>query len=359
MARSGYDGPLTFKGAFNYDNEDALRPFKEPASSSGNATKSASEAYSPTLLETYIDDCVCVADDEQGETEPLHLKPNSSIIVLGKHVVKQFNHYESLAYTVLRQHEESLHLARPRIRIPEIVHQDAPSSSVIMTKVAKFPNLNPAEYFGEWSGYNKDTFAMYFGAFNALRNLPLDPSVDFGEDYEQRLPSGISSLTYLARLITPLNNTKLHTIFNKVKDVAEASQEQIEALPRLMAHRDPNPNNYAFCSQHDTATIIDWETFGTASAGYDEGRLYSYLSLRPDVQYEYSQQATETLPARNLIYFWRVAMMRCLREMSLFESGHYDMRREKSGQKQPPVRTFTSAFANAIDRCIDEAVVCL
>ncbi len=73
--------------------------------------------------------------------------------------------------------------------------------------------------------------------------------------------------------------------------------------------------------------FIDLETLGPARPGWDEGRNYVFFAMnsrRQEIFLELLKEEPVFRDEDSMMNFWRVVMLRCLREIYLLRTGKYD-----------------------------------
>lgn len=286
-----------------------------------------------------------VSDDSVSQV--LYTKPGSFVCLAGKPDIarKRMSMPEKQAYDYLGQYAGRLRGSVLSIWVPRLLSYHSRSHMATLSYIGDFPNLSASQYFGRWSGYRFDYLTHMNSAFQLMRDaLPAD-AVPNTADYEASVDGTPSSITYLASELTRAMPARYHEYFAAIRQMAQASQSHIIDLPQYPCHRDPNPNNYLWLEDERVFKIVDWETFGMAREGYDEGRLFTYLALNPSAQMAYLQVCGPRLLQGDAgVYFWRVVAMRAFREITSFHSGRYDMRlqNENGRAKSAIIRSLCS-----------------
>jgi hypothetical protein len=205
-------------------------------------------------------------------------------------------------------------------------HGEASQTHVALITLPGFHPYNVAEHFGKFSVSNRtETFSLYLNALDAFSNLPVDnfPAQPDDEKFED--------VSDYIKTIYPSIQRDIETVadVDTLVGVFRRTQKHIEPLPRVIQHRDANPSNWRVVQVNEEKYInlIDLETVGLARRGWDEGRLYSLMSLDPQKQQEfkdivYKHPSFETKESQ--MYFWRVVLFRSMRELKLINSGKYN-----------------------------------
>ncbi len=296
--------------------------------------------------------------NKSSPTRPLYLKPQSTVR-LNNHgnITKILTENEEKAYEYLALHIHLLSSEDLKIIVPSLLTYNPKSRLATLEYLGQFPDLNPFEAFGAWEGYTETYLRGKNKAFQLMRTmLPIKGVYDCS-DYEGIDNGAILSLRFIKADMKSNVPRYLNPYWRKICDLAEASQKTIATLKQYPSHRDPNPNNYHISVPDASLMIVDWETFGLARAGYEEGRQLSYLALNQSTQDMYTKLVKVILSERSWMYFWRTACMRAFREASFFERGHYDTR--LSGLSAAHKQELLSGLRTLMDRSIAEWERCL
>ncbi|MCX7928355.1 MAG: hypothetical protein N2558_01555 [Patescibacteria group bacterium] len=196
----------------------------------------------------------------------------------------------------------------------------------------RFPLFTPyniLERFGKFkTGNNNDSekaFRLLLKMFDAFEYLL--PTEDFeGEDEEEL--KNVLNLLFLDWMQVVDDFQGLGVNFEKIQTLIENSQEVIECLPRVVQHKDANPSNWRIVhiNGKDVINVIDMETLGLARRGWDEGRVFVQLSLDSLKQEKFLSilfSHDKFQDPKSRIYFWRVILFRCIRELALIKRGKY------------------------------------
>lgn len=270
---------------------------------------------------------------QQIQTPELFLKPGANVYFENNTVIKTMPDREFQAYQALQGYRDAMAQDNLRVTIPQLLDYDPDSHRAVLSYMGDFTQFSPTQYFGSSPvGTPRYTRLVHEVAQLIRLNVPRE-AVPEQFDYENSKDTEegleISSVTFMTRSLRGHEPAVIHDLVREVTAAARQSQPLIDKLPLYAAHRDPNPNNMHVISDgHEVeVALVDWETFGLARVGYDEGRLMSHFALDTAKQDQYAQQIEDTLDDNaERAYFWRVSASRCTREAILFINGQYDSR---------------------------------
>lgn len=281
-----------------------------------------------------------------------YLKPNAQVLIYTDHIEKNMTAREIAAYAVLERYAHKLKDETLVIKVPRILPGTRQTKYPSISHLGTFRQFSPEEYFGESDIYVQEYFEIILRTFALIRHHFPAAHIPDTLDYESReLDGSISSLLYLDTGYYEKLPQYFLTLRQQIDYYVISTQPFIESMPQLAAHRDPNPNNYDIRTDViTTVSIADWETLGLARVGYDEGRFLTYLALDSQKQDEYIALIKQRLDTEELIYFWRVALLRCYREMTSLHGGHYDSRLKAHNAQETKMRMITALHTLAL-RC--------
>lgn len=198
-----------------------------------------------------------------------------------------------------------------------------------MSRLSNIKHNNIEEGFGVGLQYNENNFKSIFESLDKFRRITEPITFTYSEDYESNTLELVQKSKRVIDLNVIVNSDQLF-------DVVGKTQNFFGGIKLEHAHRDLNWNNMALIEsvsdKNDTLQIVDWGSFGMAHAGYDEGRIFTRLSLNQTVQKiyvdtlieyvgkNYSQKSAKEFMAS----FWRTVAVRGYREIYLTVTGRYE-----------------------------------
>jgi len=279
------------------------------------------------------------SDLRQEKKESLFLRPESEVLIMDKHVQKKMSLDEIKAYETLEEYREVLKDESIEIIIPKIISYDKDRQIGIIEKLKGFSDIPPADYFGRTSLFNQFYFNAFLRAAEIIRTTIRNENVSNKFDYEIGEKEDIPSLQYIKKASITLGKEvkRMDGLYEEIEDMVYKTQQVIMGMELKASHRDPNPNNYHIYTSGGKikVSIIDWATFGLARRGFEEGRFFSYLALSKEKQNIYLDIIKEkSWTKEEVLYFWRVVIMRAYKEIASMLCGYYDDRLNKSISNQ-------------------------
>lgn len=299
-----------------------------------------------------------MASPEQNGSPELFLKPGAFVRLTSDGVEKRMGPAEAEAYAVLDYYRDQLHDDAVSVVVPRLVEYDEGAQMGVLTNIGDFRHFSCTEYFGRSDTYVPSYYAAIHGVARVLRAVIPSSSVPNGRDYEVAQPGSVPAMGYLRSGLTGNEPAEVGGLLEAVAAINTETQADIAPLPLLAGHLDPNPNNFLVTEQNgsQTVAVVDWETFGVSRTGYDEGRLMSYLALADDKQQEYGDFARGVFGRNELVYFWRVAVNRGVREYISFSNGHYDSRLAVGNDEPNAVDRVRRSIMNGLSRVVFRGV---
>lgn len=227
------------------------------------------------------------------------------------------------------------------------------------------------EKFGYGLGYTRADFDNVFDSLKKMRRIMSQVELKYPEDYE-------SSALQLVEKSKKTIDIYLNVGDNYLLPIVRKSQSFLSGTDQQTAHRDLNWSNMGLVTSLDgkwSLEIADWGSLGFAYAGYDEGRLFTRLSLNPELQKVYlnclhafinrNLEATDT--KKFLVSFWQTVVIRSHREIALALQGRYKnpvsfkygSSTEKNDKRTEFYRNFVESHKNIIKKGIDNLRILL
>lgn len=187
-----------------------------------------------------------------------------------------------------------------------------------------FDSDNIAQRFGKFELKDDiSTFKCLLDAFEEVLSVS-----DFSADVDEEKLENVLTMVQkdYSSISTFLQGQGIE--LDCVLNLISMSQKHIEGLPRVVQHKDANPSNWRIVNINakSAVNVIDMETLGLARRGWDEGRVYVQMCLDRTKQENFLEvlnQHPKFQSDEAKIYFWRVVLFRCIRELSLIQSGKY------------------------------------
>jgi thiamine kinase-like enzyme len=182
------------------------------------------------------------------------------------------------------------------------------------------------ENYGSKVKYSQEDFLFIFKSLAAFRNIVKPNNLTLAEDYEN---TAIDLLKESKILIDKFTKFDDKTLFRYILD----SSKILRGASLVAAHRDLNWSNLGLLvKDKKIMQIVDWESFGMAYEGYDEGRLFTRLCFNTDLQRDYITSINNFINIykdpetgrKFIVSFWRTAGIRSFREIYLILNGRYD-----------------------------------
>lgn len=233
-------------------------------------------------------------------------------------------------YSILNKYREDL--ANRGVYYPVLVKNKGLTDKkgneyIALITLPFFDRYNIAQRFGRFElGDHRFAFSCLLGAFDAFEKVL--PTNLFSTEADEEELAGVLDMI-------KTEYSKIENFFREkgiesscVFDLISKSQRFIEGLPRVVQHKDANPSNWRIITINASSAVnvIDMETLGLARRGWDEGRVYVQMCLDENKQdsflgvlYQHPKFHSEEAK----VYFWRVVLFRCIRELSLVCSGKY------------------------------------
>lgn len=196
-----------------------------------------------------------------------------------------------------------------------------------MLTLPHFHSYNTIEHFG---GFEVHDTPRVLGAYlEAMKHIGKTiPTSEFAassldEEREDLVWDMLSS--YKGLIEDDYTRGELCGLYEQIA----ASQTKIQNIPREVAHKDANHSNWRPIEVGGKIFIqfIDIDTLGLARPGWDEGRGYAMLALDEEKQDIFLKLLSQDKRFENpdvRLYFWRVVLLRCLRETVFLNKGKYD-----------------------------------
>lgn len=322
---------------------------------------------------------------ERNETlriQKTSVRGESEVWILDNYFYKKMTDNELDAYTHLRRYSAKLKL-EANISTPEFCGGVSPDelsalkvaySGVgrsVSEELYKISTLHSIEHkdieekFGHQLDYTPDDFDNLFVSLGDMRSLMSDVNLKFPEDYESTAPD------LVIRSKKSIDG-HLGIVDEYPLSVIERSQKFLDGTGQFVAHRDLNWSNMGLIRSSEsskwTLEIADWGSFGFAYPGYDEGRLFTRLSLNPELQGVYldrldiylSNNLNSEDAKKFLVSFWRTAVIRSHREIALTLSGRYEnpvnFKYSDLAESQNKKRQFYDTFIKSHEKVIKRGV---
>lgn len=183
------------------------------------------------------------------------------------------------------------------------------------------------ESYGVGVNYDAKDFSLIFDSLSSFREIIPVEDFTFSTDYED------STFEFLERNRLIIGNASSIDVTKLYKAIGE-SQGVLQSADKMVAHRDLDWSNIAVVQGVDGRAelqIVDWETFGLAYPGYDEGRLLTRLVLNKEERdkcvqsfLKYAKKLGEDEARVHLISFWRTVAIRSYSEMALIIKERYE-----------------------------------
>lgn len=201
------------------------------------------------------------------------------------------------------------------------------SKKMIMASFPYFQPYNIEEHFGKFKIVDEESVMRAY--LKSLRTIAeVIPASEFAgrKEDEEGLGGTIEMLGKFSDYIK--KDTDKIVPYESFYEVIEKTQAGLGEMD-FVAHKDANPSNWRAVLINDKIFInfIDLETLGCARPGWDEGRAFVLFSLDPNKQrlmLEIMKDDQIFQDENTMTYFWRVVVLRSLRELYLLRNGKYD-----------------------------------
>lgn len=287
-----------------------------------------------------------IEKEETLRIQKTSVRSESEVWILNGCFYKKMTNNELDAYTHLTRYSASLE-REAKISVPQFLGPVSIEELQLLKQIYsgvgrfvsedlyKISTLKTIDYkdikekFGYGLNYTSADFDNIFGSLKNMRKLMSDVKLEYSEDYESSAPElvGKSKKTI---------DSYLGISDNYPLPIIEKSQNFLMGTEQLIAHRDLNWSNMGLFTSPDgiiwNLEIADWGSFGFSYSGYDEGRLFTRLSLNNELQEVYLNclsiyvdKTFNRIDAKKfLISFWRTAVIRSHREIALTLLGRYE-----------------------------------
>jgi len=283
--------------------------------------------------------------DETLRIQKTSVRGESEVWILNGYFYKKMTDNELDAYVHLERHsitlEDEANISVPQFLGPATVEElrllkqtYEGIGRLVSEDQYKISTLRSIDYkdieerFGLGLNYTSEDFDNIFESLRNMRRIVSNVELEFPEDYESSAPDLIQ------------RSKKTIDGYLGISDgyplpIIEKTQSFLKGIDKPIAHRDLNWSNIGVVKSPDGSKwnleIADWGSFGFAYSGYDEGRLFTRLSLNLELQEVYlnrlnlyvGESFNEITAKKFLISFWRTAVIRSHREIALTLLGRY------------------------------------
>ncbi len=201
------------------------------------------------------------------------------------------------------------------------------SGELVMASFPYFEPYNIEEHFGRFQVFEEErVMRAYLKSLRTIADVIPASEFEGRREDEEGLIETIEMLGEFASFIEDDTNKVVpYEVFYEIVEKTQIGLSEVG----FVAHKDANPSNWRAVLINDRIYInyIDLETLGCARPGWDEGRAFVLFSLDPNKQKMILGMMSEEKTFQNknaMEYFWRVVVLRSLRELYLLRSGKYD-----------------------------------